>query len=472
MATFTVYKARSGARYGVLSGGDTEAYDKIDGRWFESIDPNNPNDSGDSRDWLSTHDMHPHEYAWSFAHVYIKGDVESIGAYTFAYFENADFTFEKPETIKHLGKGAFACTGIRSVKLPGLQDSSLAEVFSGCSKLKEVDLTGSKVTAIDANAFRRCHNLKRVIGCGNVTTIGELAFSRCPSLMYIDFNPRTLKRVGYAAFHVSGLGGRLDGFRDTAFAEASRRADKFDAETLDKIRAEELPDVGGLPATVCEQSYPDIPYGYYPIYNADGTVNAAKSYDDYMSNGCLMLSTYHVYQRMFPDSGYADFPAWWDEVDRRCMETNGDHIYQHWRYDIVNEKGNPMKIFYDVADLMGIECKNVGIDGLAYGPNGEAVLTYDERAKRVIWQALASGYGVIAGISTSTPTVSTRGVSFSNSHEVAIVGCRNGKLIVVDSASIDGERGGVYEVAYEDLFIGCHYADNHIRVLVPKEVNA
>ena len=73
--------------------------------------------------------------------------------------------------------------------------------------------------------------------------------------------------------------------------------------------------------------------------------------------------------------------------------------------------------------------------------------------------------------STNKADATSEAFFLQNHHAVAIVGCRNGKLIVVDSANVDGGTGGVYEVAYEDLFIGAPYSKNRIWVITPEEGN-
>lgn len=456
MAKLKIYRTVSGERYGVLSGGATNDYDIPNPSYFESAEKN----SGDTRDWVANH-----EYAWSFKRVRIAEDVTAIGNYCFAFFENADFSFENPANMQHLGKWAFACSGIRGkVTLSGLQDDTLAEAFSGCSKLAEVDLSGSAVRTIGDKAFMRCHSLRRVSGCGQVHTVGERAFLRCASLRSIDLKPTVLRTVGATAFHITSVGTRLDGFRNTNFGVCSRRTDKFTAQALAEIRAVELPDVGGVPDHVCEQSYPDLPY-------AKDTAGNQR----YMHDGCMMLSVYHAVHGWFGGKQCADFAEWWAAVGAAYSDANEDKVLSDIQ---LNFAAYDMTMLHEVADLLGMKCKNFSAYALHYGNDDEALMTHDATAKREIRQALMAGYPVLASISTSKMQTDASIVTFPSSHDVAIVGCRNGKLIVVDSTSIDGEQGGVYEVAYEDLFLGgMPDADgspmdyNAIRVLVPKGVN-
>ena len=59
--------------------------------------------------------------------------------------------------------------------------SSVAVLFTGCSKLTSVDL-GKGVTYIHAYAFTNCSGLTAITIPGNVTTIGEGAFRFCRNL--------------------------------------------------------------------------------------------------------------------------------------------------------------------------------------------------------------------------------------------------------------------------------------------------
>ncbi len=469
MAKLTVYKTRDGRRYGVLSGGATKDYDIPNPSYFESknykeiyskiFDEENGEVTREyDRSWVSDH-----EYARSFVHIRIAEDVTSIGAYTFAFFENADFTFENPANIQHLGYWAFACSGIRGrIALSGLRDNVFAEVFSGCSKLAEVDLTGSAVRTIGDKAFMRCHGLRRVTGCGQVETVGERAFARCAALSDIDLN--RLKTVGNTAFHITSVGTRLDGFLGVTFGACARRKDKFDAKALAEIYAVELPDIGDVPNGLCEQSYPDLPY-------AKDTAGKQR----YINDGCMMLSVYHAVHGWFGGKQYADFASWWEAVGAAYSRANNGEILSDMK---LNFNSYDMTMLHEVASLLGMKCKDFSDYALRYGAKNEALLTHDATAKREIRQALREGYPIIASISTGAMSTEKNVVPFGNSHDVAIVGCRNGKLLVVDSASIDGERGGAYEIAYEDLFIGGvsgadgePLAYNAIRVLIPKEVS-
>lgn len=464
MAKLTVYRTRDGRRYGVLSGSETGDYSIEDVRWFASKDPDNPNESGDTRAWLEERatacGLAVHEYAYSFQHIRVASDVQKIGDFCFCFFENAEVTFENPSGLAHLGKRALSRTGICGrVALPGLQDALFPDVFSGCTRLEEVDFTGSQVQEIGEGAFNSCYGLKRLKGCRKVHTVGPRAFLRCTALTDIDLNPQTLRSVGYAALHISSVGESLDGF-SAAFAETARRIDKFDAPTLARMQAVELPDAGGLPKVICEQNYPDLRYAL---------VNGQKAY---MVDGCMMLSLFHVYQRMFPEAEFGSFPDWWEYVDSLCVDAAGMHIYETERYTT----DDVQKITYLVLYLLGLKPKNFGEYELRY-PYIDAsceyhcgLMTHDETAKYEIWTALSRGYGVIASVSTGKAEERTK-LFLRNHHAVAVVGCRNGKLLVVDSANVDGATGGVYEVAYEDLFIGAPYSENRIWVIEPGEEN-
>lgn len=448
MARLKVYRTQSGTRYGVLSGGETQDYSIARHELFDS----EQQDCGDTRQWVENY-----RYAWSFRRVRIAEDVTSIGNHCFAFFNNAEFLFDDPASIRHLGDYAFGFSGIRGkITLPGLTDTVLTTAFQGCTKITELDLTGSAVTVIGELAFSKCHRLKKLSGCGNVREIRPRAFMRCASLESIDVVRNVLATVGYSAFHITSIASALEDCVNTEFDVAATRHEKFDAQTLAAIQAVKLSDVGSVPKDLCEQSLPDLPYGL----NDDGS-------QEYMTSGCAMLSVFHAMHGVFRGVEYADFVDWWGAVNDAYKAENGVYLYETSRGWIIQ---------YRLIALMGLQFKDFSDSSLSWGDHAgilgyyEALKTHDETAKREIAAALEAGYGVLAEISTRTKDEALV-PTFANSHMVAIVGCKNGKLVVVDSASIDGESGGVYEVAYEDLFMGAAHARNDIRVILPKGVN-
>lgn len=101
-----------------------------------------------------------------------------------------------PDSVKHIGSGCFACSGIKSVKLPenSAFTTILWETFFGCKNLETVKLPDS-VNIIDDYAFSECTSL-RSINLDKVQVIGSSAFSKT-ALEYITLSAR---KIGSGAF--------------------------------------------------------------------------------------------------------------------------------------------------------------------------------------------------------------------------------------------------------------------------------
>ena len=83
-----------------------------------------------------------------------------------------------PDSVKHIGSGCFACSGIKSVKLPenNAFTAILWEAFFGCQNLETVKLPDS-VNVIDSYAFSECTSLKN-INLGKIQILGNNAFAK------------------------------------------------------------------------------------------------------------------------------------------------------------------------------------------------------------------------------------------------------------------------------------------------------
>lgn len=85
-------------------------------------------------------------------------------------------------------------------------DSSVVQMeagaFSGLNGLTGVDFSGSNVTEIPYEAFRGCSSLKTVKLGTAVTSIDDLAFFKCSSLIDVDLEDATsLKSIGNTTFY-------------------------------------------------------------------------------------------------------------------------------------------------------------------------------------------------------------------------------------------------------------------------------
>lgn len=101
-----------------------------------------------------------------------------------------------PDSVKHISSECFACSGIKSVKLPenSAFTSILWETFFGCKNLETVKLPDS-INIIDYYAFSECTSL-RSINLDKVQVIGSSAFAKT-ALEYITLSAR---KIGSGAF--------------------------------------------------------------------------------------------------------------------------------------------------------------------------------------------------------------------------------------------------------------------------------
>lgn len=101
-----------------------------------------------------------------------------------------------PDSVKHIGSGCFACSGIKSVKLPenNAFTAILWETFFGCKNLETVKLPDS-VNVIDDYAFSECTSLKN-INLEKIGRIGPSAFAKTA----LEKITLTVMRTGPRAF--------------------------------------------------------------------------------------------------------------------------------------------------------------------------------------------------------------------------------------------------------------------------------
>lgn len=130
-----------------------------------------------------------------FRKVILNDGLKAIAESAFKQTENL-FEISIPDSVKHIGSGCFACSGIKSVKLPenSAFTSILWETFFGCKNLKTVKLPDS-VNVIDDYAFSECTSL-RSINLDKVQVIDSSAFAKT-ALEYITLSAR---KIGSGAF--------------------------------------------------------------------------------------------------------------------------------------------------------------------------------------------------------------------------------------------------------------------------------
>lgn len=127
--------------------------------------------------------------------VILNDGLKTIAESAFKQTENLS-EISIPDSVKHIGSGCFACSGIKSVKLPenSAFTSILWETFFGCKNLETVKLPDS-VNVIDDYAFSECISL-RSINLDKVQVIDSSAFAKT-ALEYITLSAR---KIGSGAF--------------------------------------------------------------------------------------------------------------------------------------------------------------------------------------------------------------------------------------------------------------------------------
>ncbi len=158
------------------------------------------------------------------ANIVIPEGVVEIGDDVFWGLKGLSFV-DIPNTVKKIGKRAFASTRLRQVIIPSSVEEIGAEAFRGTSLIKivipetvkkigngafqdndnlqEVQLPKNMKT-IPNSCFENCSKLKNLKLPSGLTTIGKKAFEQCEALEVLDF-PLSLKKIRSDAFRWAGL---------------------------------------------------------------------------------------------------------------------------------------------------------------------------------------------------------------------------------------------------------------------------
>lgn len=109
--------------------------------------------------------------------IILNDGLKTIAESAFKQTENLS-EISIPDSANHIGSGCFACSGIKSVKLPenSAFTAILWETFFGCKNLETVKLPDS-VNVIDDYAFSECTSLKN-INLEKIGSIGPSAFAK------------------------------------------------------------------------------------------------------------------------------------------------------------------------------------------------------------------------------------------------------------------------------------------------------
>lgn len=375
-------------------------------------------------------DGHPwREYINAIAAIVVGKGVTSIGERLFQRHESVkSLVFEDSGSIKHLGRLAFqGCQMGGEYSFPNLTDTELAQVFSHCPNLEGITLN-SNVDGVAASALSSCLNLRYANGLIGVRDVGLGAFAYTPKLENLDLDPKEGPIFSQSSFRISGaMRYANDGVWAAArFLSGSVPVANFSTEQLEAIRREPLPIVPGKEVNV------DGQYQYTDIRYAKRTENGQTQYVTVSADGCRALSFYHLYNATH-EKKYADFRSWWNEVMLPAYAQNPidgiANIYDH-----------------DVNDMERVMRETLGWtvrESASMKVQGDPLL-----AKKAIAAELTAGRAVIADLSFHVSADALYG------HAVTIIGSNavTDKLIVADSIRISGNKGNVYEVAFECLF--------------------
>ena len=132
--------------------------------------------------------------------VTIPNTVTSIGEFAFDYCSSLT-SISIPKSVKTIGDAAFReCINLSSVTISGTvtSNTSLADVFKQCTKLKNVIIHDGE-TSISDNAFYGCTSITSITLPDSLTSIGGYAFGGCANLSSITL-PDSLTSIGEGAF--------------------------------------------------------------------------------------------------------------------------------------------------------------------------------------------------------------------------------------------------------------------------------
>lgn len=106
-----------------------------------------------------------------------------------------------PETVKNIGRSAFANTTFTNVKLPSDLISLGERTFNGCWRLSGIITIPKNILAVPSGAFEDCENLDGIILHKEVNVIGSRAFADCYFLSSIVCEAKNPPSISYDTFN-------------------------------------------------------------------------------------------------------------------------------------------------------------------------------------------------------------------------------------------------------------------------------
>ncbi len=122
----------------------------------------------------------------------VASGTTTIAPYAF-YFNRNLKKVVLSKSVKKIGSGAFAYSGITSIHLSSNLTTIGSNAFNNCKSLKSI-IVRKKVTTIGRNAFYKCINLKAIrIQSEMLSQVGSNAFGKTKALTTIKVPSKKLK---------------------------------------------------------------------------------------------------------------------------------------------------------------------------------------------------------------------------------------------------------------------------------------
>ena len=107
---------------------------------------------------------------------------------------------QKGSKLTYIGVGVFeGAVNLKEFLLPNRVSVINDNLFAGCVKLENIDISQNKITYLGSNAFYGCESLETIVFCDTITTIGDNAFYGCTSLTEVNL-PDAIQSIGDYAF--------------------------------------------------------------------------------------------------------------------------------------------------------------------------------------------------------------------------------------------------------------------------------
>lgn len=155
--------------------------------------------TGDMWDWDTTHQPSWNEYHDEITSVTVGENVTSIGNYAFKDFGEINTEIILPKSVTSIGDYAFYGNNLTDLQIKGNITHIGDLAFSHCTNLSEVEMVCDRATIGD-RAFESCENLTVVNIIGSVSAPGEYTFYNCTGLENI-FLEDGLTSIGNGMFN-------------------------------------------------------------------------------------------------------------------------------------------------------------------------------------------------------------------------------------------------------------------------------